>query len=410
MRIAILSKADRFGGGASRVAEDLCRLLQAHGHIAHHYLGISQTKIKPYQHHLYGNKVLGKFIRKFNHYVKYLGFPELIPWELFFLSLQGIAGYDILHFHDLSSVISPLTVRRLSRKMPTLWTFHDCSPFTGGCLYPMDCENFRTRCGQCPQLGAWPIDAKFDFMGFMQDIKRTTAQENNFVAVTPSTWMAEMAMSSGMFVTSPLVVPYGIDTNLFKPIEKSTIRKKLGFPKDRYVILISAAYIYEERKGIRYALKALNNILSLQPYLLIVGRIDTDLRVALREFDSLETGYLDDEQKKAEYFASADLFLFCSLADNLPLTILETMATATPTVGFATGGASEMIEHNKSGYLVPQKDIDGLVKGIHLALLDKRAAFWGQNARKRAETHYSYDFFLQNHLNLYETTIKNFKK
>ncbi len=75
MKIAILSKADRFGGGGSRVAEELCRLLQAHGHIAHHYLGISQTKFKLYQRHLYGNKVLGKFIRKFTHYVKRLGFP-----------------------------------------------------------------------------------------------------------------------------------------------------------------------------------------------------------------------------------------------------------------------------------------------------------------------------------------------
>jgi glycosyltransferase involved in cell wall biosynthesis len=408
MKIALLSKADASGGGASRVAEELARLLNASGHTAHHYVARKQPD-NPAVRSLYGSFTWGRPLRRLHHLVKRAGFPELIPWELLPLYFQQIQHYDLLHFHDLSSAISPLTVKYLACRHPTVWTFHDCSPFTGGCLYPMECNQYQTRCNHCPQLGQWPIDVKFDFTGFMQDIKRKTAQENNFIAATPSQWMAKMAVSSGMYISSPLVVPNGVDTGVFYPFDKKSIRAKLNLPLHRPIILMVAAYLWEERKGVSYALEALARIKHLKPYILLVGHVDEKIKRSLSDYDYFSTGYIPDERLKATYFVAADVFLSCSLAESFSLVTVETMATATPSVSFSTGAITELIEHNHTGYLVPPTDVDGLVTGLTLALTSNRAAEWGRNARRRAETLYSHEVFLKNHLNLYEQVIGNFK-
>jgi glycosyltransferase involved in cell wall biosynthesis len=243
----------------------------------------------------------------------------------------------------------------------------------------------------------------------MQDIKRKTAQENNFIAVAPCNWMANMALNSDMFDASPLVIPYGVNIELFNPMDKFTVRRKLGLPVDRYIILILASYLGEERKGTKYALQALAGIKDLAPYLLIIGHGDHHLAQELDGFEYLMTGYLKDDQKKAEYLAAADLFLSCSLADNMPLTILETMAVATPMVGFATGGIPEMVQHDHSGYLARPKDIEGLDQGLRLGLIGKQAPLWGERAREKVEQSFSHSIFLRNHLELYEKAITDFK-
>ncbi len=63
-------------------------------------------------------------------------------------------------------------------------------------------------------------------------------------------------------------------------------------------------------------------------------------------------------------YACADMFVIPSLEDNLPNTIMESMACGTPCVGFETGGIPEMIDHLKNGYVAKYKDTDDLVTGI----------------------------------------------
>src|SRR5687768_385988 len=131
MRIALISKADRFGGGASRVAEELCVLLQEAGHTAHHFAATA-SELKPYMKPVYGGRRLRKIVRLAHYGTQRLGLQELIPWEYLVLRLtHKLTNYDLVHFHDLSSAISPLTVRFAARHLPTVWTFHDYAAFTG---------------------------------------------------------------------------------------------------------------------------------------------------------------------------------------------------------------------------------------------------------------------------------------
>lgn len=409
MKIAIVSKADSFGGGASRVAEELTALANQEGYTVHHYCSWTGKGYTETRRGLYGR--FEKFIRRLHYATKKIGFPEFIPYELpFLLRRLKENHYDIIHFHDLSSAISPLTLNYLAKKVPIVWTMHDCSPFTGGCLYPMDCENYKTDCRHCPQSGEWPIDSIFDFAFLGRKIKEKLHRNKNLSLITPSKWMANMAMSSGMISKQPTVISNGVDIEAFRALNKDTLKKEMGLPLDRPVVLISAGNILDERKGTIYAIDALREVQDLKPFLIVVGVMDENARDLFADFDYHEAGYLSTDNDLNRHYAAADLFLFCSLADNQPLVILETMASGTPVIGFQTGGIPEMIDNGETGYLVPQKDVAALVLLLREVIEKRQYVVWGENARKKAEKFYSYDVFLQNHLKYYDIVLKDFLK
>ena len=98
--------------------------------------------------------------------------------------------------------------------------------------------------------------------------------------------------------------------------------------------------------------------------------------------------------------------MHCSLADNQPLSIIESMAMSTPIIGFKTGGIVEMIDQNKNGFLVLQKDINALADAIELAFENNNHISWGISSREKALREYSPEIFLKNHLELYEEMIE----
>jgi glycosyltransferase involved in cell wall biosynthesis len=209
-RVCQVSKADAAGGGASRVAEELNGLLNASGNYSEHWVSWSSKPYTPLRRPLYGQHE-GLF-RRAHRVGKLLGIPELIPLELLpMLRRKCLERFDVFHFHDLSSAISPLTLWYLSLYRPVVWTFHDCSPFTGGCLYPMECGNYRHSCGSCPQLGEWPLDTRLDLTRLLRLAKKCLHSNGRVMPVTPSHWMADRSMESGLLEQRPRVINNGVD-------------------------------------------------------------------------------------------------------------------------------------------------------------------------------------------------------
>ena len=63
---------------------------------------------------------------------------------------------DIVHIHNIHGcyINYPKLFRYLKeRKIPVVWTLHDCWPMTGHCVYfeRVSCDKWKTGCAACPQ-------------------------------------------------------------------------------------------------------------------------------------------------------------------------------------------------------------------------------------------------------------------
>ena len=78
-----------------------------------------------------------------------------------------------------------------------------------------------------------------------------------------------------------------------------------------------------------------------------------------------KVSYLGFRKDIPELMAAMDIFVLPSiLPDSFPTVILEAMAAGKPVVATLSGGASEMLEDGKSGFLIPIGDVKKGVEAI----------------------------------------------
>jgi glycosyltransferase involved in cell wall biosynthesis len=70
------------------------------------------------------------------------------------------------------------------------------------------------------------------------------------------------------------------------------------------------------------------------------------------------------ERETASAFASSDIFVLPSLFEGTPLTLLEAMGSALPIVTTATCGMKDVIEHDRTGLLIPIRSPSAIVSAV----------------------------------------------
>jgi glycosyltransferase involved in cell wall biosynthesis len=319
---------------------------------------------------------------------------------------------DILHLHW--TTFGFLSARSLGKlfalQKPVVWTMHDMWSFTGGCHHSGSCEGYQNQCGNCPFLRT----AAPDDLSHGDWLRKQSAYQNaRLTPVGCSQWLANRARKSSLF--SGLAVqsiPNPLDTSLFTPIEKTTARLELNLPINKRLILFAAAKVSAVGKGFSYFQKALD-ILRQQlaraddVELLIFGGGDESL---LRElpFKYHFLGSLKNLRQIIAAYSAADLFVIPSLEENLPNTIMESMACGTPVVGFEVGGIPEMVHHQQNGYLVNYRSVNDLANGIQWVLNQSETAYrqLAVNARNHVVTNYDETVIARRYIDLYEQVKK----
>ena len=64
-----------------------------------------------------------------------------------------------------------------------------------------------------------------------------------------------------------------------------------------------------------------------------------------------QLGYVFDDRLKAVVYNAADIYVHPSLADNAPLTVIESLSCGTPVVSFSIDGLPELVIPRKTGWL-----------------------------------------------------------
>jgi glycosyltransferase involved in cell wall biosynthesis len=99
------------------------------------------------------------------------------------------------------------------------------------------------------------------------------------------------------------------------------------------------------------------------------GKDKKKLELLIKELNLQETVILAGFVKNTfDYMRQADLIVNPSLTEGLPNVILEALALKKPVVATAVGGTAEIIEDQKSGYLVAPEDPAALADKILYAL------------------------------------------
>ncbi|HRI61580.1 MAG TPA: glycosyltransferase family 4 protein [Saprospiraceae bacterium] len=322
-----------------------------------------------------------------------------------------VQAADVLHLHWINQgFLSLKNIRQLADLgKPIVWTLHDMWAFTGGCHYSRGCEHFKNECGNCPFLKS---PAPHDLSNRVWRRKQALFPKN-IQFVTCSEWLAGVARSSGLLRNYPVTaIPNPIDTAIFKPLteaERLAFRSKKGISPKARVLLFAAMKVSEERKGFRYLLGALQILKAQQPdfqlEILVLGKAEPEALAAL-PYPVHALGLVQEQSQLVQAYGAADVFAIPSLEDNLPNTVMESLACGTPVAGFATGGIPEMVGHLQEGFIAPQGDSRALAEGVFEILegktgLDK----YREAARRKVEANYSNAVVAKRYSLLYESVL-----
>jgi glycosyltransferase involved in cell wall biosynthesis len=86
----------------------------------------------------------------------------------------------------------------------------------------------------------------------------------------------------------------------------------------------------------------------------------------------------------------ADVFVLTSLSESLPLSVLEAMRAGLPVIASDVGGMAELVEHGKTGFLVPSAQPQMLADILKLLLADPSLrSKMGEAARQRFFDHFT---------------------
>ena len=315
---------------------------------------------------------------------------------------------DILNFHNLhNGYFNYLAISHLAKHKPAIYTLHDMWSFTGHCSYSYDCERWKTGCGQCPYPNIYP-EIPRDSTALEWKLKNWIYSQAKLTIVAPSRWLVEQAKSSILSRFPIYHIPYGIDTSIFKPLDAAQCRDKLGIPIGKKVLMFGAETITDRRKGgdlLLQALIGLPDSLKAEIILLTIGTGGEAIKNAIG-INTLDIGYIKDDRLKAIAYSAADLFVFPTRADNLPLVLQESMACGTPMVSFDVGGVPDLVRPKVTGYLAAPEDANDLCNRIVqlLANNDLRQKM-RLNCREIALKEYPLELQAQRYIQLYQQAL-----
>ncbi|MFB6103810.1 MAG: glycosyltransferase [Halobacteriaceae archaeon] len=198
-------------------------------------------------------------------------------------------------------------------------------------------------------------------------------------------------------VDTPIeVLPNGVDTTFFEPVDPSEFLSRHDVPTERSLVGYTGRHGYEKR---------LHTILEAAATLDVAvvfggsGPATDDLKSRAEDLavDAHFLGFLDREELPA-FYSALDVLAFPSPVETQGLVALEANACGTPVVGADSGALADTVDDGETGYRFPTGDVPALRAAIEDALadhdrlrdtcLDRRSTIDIDDAVDRLETFY----------------------
>lgn len=239
-------------------------------------------------------------------------------------------------------------------------------------------------------------------------VKDIINQVDKIIAV--SNFSREAAIKEGFSANKIEVVYNGVDIDKFKPHEekRNLLRKKYNIPQDVFTMIIVSRIKNLRNKGHQHLLNVLSEYeVSKYWHLVVIGKGKGlgSLKQKVKEHNLQDRVHLLGHKTDVEnYEDMADVVVLPSYFETFGLVLAEGMAMEKPAVAFKVGGVPEVIEDNKTGFVVDYDNDDELVE--KLAILAKNPDLckqMGIQARKKVAKDFANEIMIKKLEEIYKS-------
>ena len=233
-------------------------------------------------------------------------------------------------------------------------------------------------------------------------IRRGALRKADMV-LAPSRYTANhLAADQGIDAQKIRVLPWGLDPQ-FEVLAVGAAKSAppAHFPQGQVVLTVGRWRADERYKGMDTLITALPRLLTRWPELQLAAVGEGDDRAWLADLAeengvNLHVHFLSglSYAELAACYGHCDIFALPSRGEGFGLVYLEAMACGKPVIGGAHGGAPEVIEDSKTGYLVEHGDPAQLAMAIETLLADPQLREeMGRRGKKRVENEFRFSVF-----------------
>ena len=211
-----------------------------------------------------------------------------------------------------------------------------------------------------------------------------------------------------------LVNGVGLELNKFKEITKENkhiIRERLGLKKDDFFAISVAQLI--KRKNHIVLIEAIAKLNNPKFHLFICGDgiQESELKQKVEELNlQNQIHFLGFRKDIYKLCCAADLFLFASLQEGLPVAVMEAMACGLPIIASRIRGNTDLIDEGKGGYLLEPRDTKGFESTIKSVMQNKEKIKYMKEYNLIKIQRYSMENIIRQMGNLYTDFMKEENK
>lgn len=316
---------------------------------------------------------------------------------------------DIVHYHMVHNTkLSMCNFDELVSRKPTIISLHDPWWFTGRCVHPEECEQWKTGCSTCHKLHNL-FELPQDNCSSLWDLKKSVYKNMDVDIIISSPFMQKCIDDCNMTNFKNVhVIPFGIDLELFKPkMSQEEARKKIGVNQNSDIVVFLRAQ--KAHKGTEYVNEALD-MLKTDKKITILTCSEKHLLDNLKDkYEIIDLGQINDEQIRLAYTA-CDMFLMPSIGESFGLMAIEAMASSKPIVVFDNTALPYVTFAPECGVLVENKNSKKLMEAIKMLIDDSTERLRrGNLGRQICEENYDVEKYNAKIIEVYKKAIKRQK-
>ena len=214
--------------------------------------------------------------------------------------------------------------------------------------------------------------------------KKSEKKVKELHLVALSDWMQQFIESQPFLTGRPVHRIYnGVDCDVYRILPQAQARSVLGIPDDFVVFAFCAYRLYDERKGLKDLVKAIEALGNDKIAILCIGGGDMPIET---EVPTFFTGEVGSEQLMSFVYSAGDYYALPSYQEVFAQTPLEAMACGLPVVAYPCSGTSDLIR-DFNGVVCSDFTVEALREGIK-KLMETR--YDRENIRNHIVEHFAH--------------------